>query len=105
MKELSTNLQSFSESLYKKMVLNKRGGWCHELNALMYWALKELGFNIKITDGIGWDMLNQKWTSSMEHMVMVVTFDNKNYMLDVGLGLVAVWVEHKAHPTTSFCTC
>ena len=56
----------------------------------MYWALKELGFNIKITDGIGWDMLTQKWTSSMEHMVMVVTFDGKNYMLDVGLGLVAV---------------
>ena len=80
MKELSTNLQSFSESLYKKMVLNKRGGWCHELNGLMFWALKELGFN------------------------MVVTFDSKNYMLDVGLGLVAVWVKHKTNPISSSST-
>ena len=85
---------SFSETIYNKIVVNNRGGWGHELNGLLYWALKELGFNVMITDGIAWDPLNEKWTSSMEHMVMVATIEGKNYMLDVGLGLIAVSTKH-----------
>ena len=81
-----------SDTLYKKIVLNKRGGWCHELNAVLYYALRELGFDVIIGDGSGWDPLRACWTGSLEHMVLVARLEGKNYMLDVGLGLIAVSV-------------
>ena len=32
------------EQIYDKLVHQKRGGWCFELNNLFAWALTELGF-------------------------------------------------------------
>ncbi len=34
----------FSEAFYQKIVVEGRGGWCHELNGLLCWALQHLGF-------------------------------------------------------------
>ncbi len=43
----------FSESLYDKIVVRRRGGWCHELNGLFCWALRKIGFTVV--------MLNCRW--------------------------------------------
>ena len=47
-------------------------------------------FHVIIGDGSGWDPLRACWTGSLEHMVLVARLEEKNYMLDVGLGLIAV---------------
>ena len=36
------------EELYEQLVVQHRGGWCHELNGLFAWLLKTLGFEVKI---------------------------------------------------------
>ncbi|MDP3737402.1 MAG: arylamine N-acetyltransferase [Hyphomonadaceae bacterium] len=34
------------EEAYDKIVRRRRGGWCFEMNGLMGWALRELGFDV-----------------------------------------------------------
>src|SRR5688572_29268766 len=36
-----------TDSLYQKLVLNKRGGYCFEHNLLLSEVLKSIGFNVK----------------------------------------------------------
>ena len=36
------------ESLYEQIVVNRRGGWCHELNGMFSWLLEKLGFKLKV---------------------------------------------------------
>ena len=41
----------FSESLYDKIVTRRRGDWCHELNGIFCWALREIGFRVTMLSG------------------------------------------------------
>ena len=36
------------EQLYTKIITQKRGGFCYELNGLFYWLLENLGFSVSI---------------------------------------------------------
>ena len=33
-------------TIFDKLVTRKRGGWCYEMNSLLAWALRELGFGV-----------------------------------------------------------
>lgn len=73
------------QSLYKKIVINKRGGYCFEMNGLLSIVLKELGFKVsnllaRITkdNGITYN--------AKTHQVLCVEIDNDKYLLDVGFG-------------------
>ena len=37
--------------IFEKIVRNKRGGWCYEMNGLFGWALAELGFRVTRSAG------------------------------------------------------
>jgi N-hydroxyarylamine O-acetyltransferase len=71
------------ESLYEKIVLERRGGYCFELNGLFCWLLWELGYDAKrvparvLSDG-------DPGTPANHHSI-VVTLDEQ-YVVDVGLG-------------------
>jgi len=39
------------EASYDKIVRQRRGGWCYELNGVMGWALKEMGFEVPVSCG------------------------------------------------------
>ena len=34
------------EPNYDKIVRRRRGGWCYEMNGVMGWALREIGFDV-----------------------------------------------------------
>ncbi|MBK8784283.1 MAG: arylamine N-acetyltransferase [Anaerolineales bacterium] len=34
------------ESLWDKIIIRKRGGFCYELNGMFAWLLKEIGFEV-----------------------------------------------------------
>ena len=34
------------EALWNKIIVQKRGGFCYELNGLFAWLLKEIGFDV-----------------------------------------------------------
>ncbi len=75
------------DHLIKKILIQKRGGYCYELNGMFYLLLKEIGFNVKmisarVSDGKG------GWGPEFDHMALIVYFKNegKTYLADVGFG-------------------
>jgi N-hydroxyarylamine O-acetyltransferase len=63
------------DSLFKKLVENKRGGYCFEMNGLFSLVLRELGF--KVTDLL---------VAGRLHQVLLAEVDGKRYLADVGYG-------------------
>ncbi|MDE2498980.1 MAG: arylamine N-acetyltransferase [Alphaproteobacteria bacterium] len=72
-------------SIFEKMVTNRRGGWCYEMNGLFGWALQQLGF--KVTRSAGAVMRDVSGDASIgNHLVLKVEFDDGVYLADVGFG-------------------
>jgi len=75
-----------SEAIYKKMLMSPRGGWCHEKNALLYWALKEIGFEeVKMLNALAW-VQGLRLREAFGHLAVMVTIDGKKYLADVAWG-------------------
>jgi len=72
------------DSLYEKIVLRKRGGFCYELNGLFYWLLKGLGFNVSIYHATV--SRSEHWMFPHGHCVLLVKLDSNQYIADVGFG-------------------
>jgi len=72
--------------LFKKMVDDKRGGYCFEHNTLFFTVLRELGFKVK---GLGARVLwgqPEDIITRRSHMLLAIEIDNKTYLADVGFG-------------------
>jgi N-hydroxyarylamine O-acetyltransferase len=42
------------DAIHRKLVLERRGGWCYEMNGLFAWALEQIGFRItRLAGGVG----------------------------------------------------
>jgi len=68
------------------MVLSRRGGWCHEKNALLYWALKEIGFeDVRMLNALAWAS-GTRLREPFGHMALRVVVQGKPYLADVGWG-------------------
>ncbi len=72
------------ENLYKKIVVNFRGGFCYELNALFNELLKNIGFKSRIIAARIFDDLGNLGPE-YDHMSIYVE-TNKKYLADVGFG-------------------
>jgi N-hydroxyarylamine O-acetyltransferase len=71
--------------IYEKMVERGRGGWCYEMNGLMGWALKELGFDV--TRATGAVVRAMKGEAAVgNHLVLRVALPEGLYLADVGFG-------------------
>lgn len=72
------------ESLYRKIVTRRRGGFCYELNGLFALLLRNLGYEV--------DMLsarvfrNGKSGQEFDHMALRVCDGTNQYLVDVGFG-------------------
>jgi N-hydroxyarylamine O-acetyltransferase len=71
--------------VFDKLVTRKRGGFCYELNGLFYHLLFHLGYDCYITSA---QMKNEDQTFDPDfgHMMIVVTIDDQDYLVDVGFG-------------------
>ncbi|MCP4142000.1 MAG: arylamine N-acetyltransferase [Chloroflexi bacterium] len=72
------------ESLYQRIVVQRRGGYCFEQNGLMYEILEELGFKVRLY--LARVIYNQDIHPGLTHRITMVEFDGKDYILDVGFG-------------------
>ena len=72
------------EANYDKIVCQRRGGWCYELNGVMGWALKEIGFEVvRMSAGV---MRVQAGDAQLgNHLCLLVGLDQP-YLVDVGFG-------------------
>ncbi len=73
-------------SLQKKLVADRRGGYCFEVNALFAAVLGELGFDVTTLIGrVRWMAPNEVDTAR-SHMLMRVELPEGPFLADVGFG-------------------
>ncbi len=73
-----------TEDIYKKVVENRRGGYCFELNKLFYELLTALGFSVY---PVGVRIVWMKETfPPMLHRGTIAVLDGEKYFCDIGYG-------------------
>ena len=72
------------ESLYQRIVMLRRGGYCFEQNSLMHDMLKELGFSVNLY--LARVIYNQDIHPGLTHRITLVELDGHRYIVDVGFG-------------------
>ena len=80
-----TKIELNLDAIYNKIVNNRRGGFCYELNGLFFQLLKEIGFDVKI---ISARVFNKErgYGPEYDHLAIIAHVDNKDYLVDVGFG-------------------
>jgi N-hydroxyarylamine O-acetyltransferase len=72
------------DSIYRKIVVGQRGGYCYELNGLLGWLLQKIGFSVSLVSGqVRRD--DGTYGPEFDHMALLVRLD-QNYIVDVGFG-------------------
>lgn len=74
------------EKFYSKIVENRRGGFCYELNGLFAKVLEEIGIeNHFIGCSVFVPPLND-FGSNFGHLAIIAIIEEKKYLVDVGFG-------------------
>ena len=72
------------ESLFQRIVIMRRGGYCFEQNGLLYEILQELGFSVSLY--LARVIYNQGIHTGLTHRITLVEIDGNQYIADVGFG-------------------
>lgn len=79
-----------ARSLHRKLVTNRRGGYCFEQNLLLSHALAALGFDVMwLAARVLWNQPEGAVTAR-SHMLLLVDLDDKAYIADVGFGALTL---------------
>lgn len=71
-------------SLFKKIILKHRGGFCYELNYSFSELLLSLGFNVKILSARVFN--RNSFGKEFDHMILIVELQEEEVIADVGFG-------------------
>ena len=71
--------------IFDKIVQQRRGGWCYEMNGLFAWALREIGFDVQML-GSRVGSPAQGGDADLDHLILEVTVENEPWLADVGFG-------------------
>ncbi|MDG1462556.1 MAG: arylamine N-acetyltransferase [Gammaproteobacteria bacterium] len=72
------------DSLFNRIVVRRRGGYCFEQNGLLYEVLQELRFSPELY--LARVIYNQDSHPGLTHRISIVEHKEKRYVLDVGFG-------------------
>ena len=73
-----------TEKFYAKVVEEKRGGFCYELNGFFHELLLSLGFNTRLISARVFN--GTKHGPEFDHAAIIVTIGDDEYLADVGFG-------------------
>ena len=71
--------------LFQKVILDRRGGYCYELNVLFHHLLLQSGFDAYMIAG-RLHHGNNRYGREFEHMALVVELHGRQWLVDVGYG-------------------
>ena len=72
------------ERIFAKLVDERRGGWCYEMNGVFANVLETMGFDVRRVAGtVG--RAAHGWRAQGNHLVLIVTLD-RPWIVDVGFG-------------------
>lgn len=81
---LGKEIKIDSTSLYQKLIVNKRGGYCFELNLFFLEALRFFGFNAEIY--LARVFYRGTGINAKTHLTVIVDLENQKYIVDAGFG-------------------
>lgn len=81
---LNEDLPLDFESLFSRIVVRRRGGYCFEQNGFLYEVLEELGFSPELY--LARVIYNQDSHPGLTHRISIVEHEGHRYVFDVGFG-------------------
>ncbi len=75
------------QAIYKKIVVNSRGGFCYELNGLFAWLLIQIGFDVTYLNARVYNY-EGKLGIDFDHLALLVQIPRRSdrWLADVGFG-------------------
>lgn len=74
------------EVLFEKIVRQRRGGFCYELNGLFAWLLRQLGFQVTLLSA-GVARASGRFGPEFDHLTLLVhQLEGADWLADVGFG-------------------
>jgi N-hydroxyarylamine O-acetyltransferase len=75
------------DNLVRKLLVDKEGGLCYELNALLYFFLSDNGFHAVLTRGVVYNNEEQTYmTIGRTHAAILLVHEDQTYLVDTGFG-------------------
>jgi N-hydroxyarylamine O-acetyltransferase len=73
------------DRILKKVVADRRGGFCYELNSAFHWLLTELGYRVALLSA---EVARPEggFGIPFDHMTLLVEIDGDEWLADVGFG-------------------
>ena len=75
-----------TEQFCKKIVEEKRGGFCYELNGAFNELLRDIGFETRLVSARGFNPKTKIFGPEFDHMMIVVSIGDDEFISDVGFG-------------------
>src|SRR5262245_6449479 len=75
------------QALWNKIIFQKRGGFCYELNGLFAWLLKQIGFDVTYLNARVFNQAGELGID-FDHLALLVQIPNRpgRWLSDVGFG-------------------
>ncbi|WP_459503446.1 arylamine N-acetyltransferase family protein [Bacillus sp. C1] len=83
-----TTKEISKENLQKKIVTSSRGGLCYELNSILYYFLKDCGFDVQLALGTVYKRDLHVWALEEGHITIILNYNKVPYVVDVGIASV-----------------
>jgi N-hydroxyarylamine O-acetyltransferase len=89
---------------YDKIVEQRRGGWCFELNGCFAELLRRLGYTVDLLSCRTFEPETGALSADFDHLTLLVHLDDASYLVDVGWGdsalapLLAESAEYDSRP-------
>ena len=74
------------DAIFNKLITEKRGGFCYELNGLFFELLREIGFQAERVSARVHNTAKDAYGFEFDHLAVLVTIDGQRYLADVGFG-------------------
>lgn len=84
---LKRSIQINEPDIWHKLIVNKRGGFCYELNGLFAWLLKQIGFEVTYLNARVFNRTGDLGID-FDHLALLVQtpHQSENWLVDVGFG-------------------
>ncbi len=74
------------EDIFRKLVQQRRGGFCYEHNGLFRWALQQLGYTAHLVQGQVYSTERKEYGPPFDHVAVWVETPDGPFLADVGFG-------------------
>ncbi|QNK61774.1 arylamine N-acetyltransferase [Pedobacter sp. PAMC26386] len=74
------------EKIYKKIVQERRGGFCYELNGNFQQLLLKIGFDVQLIGAKVYFSETKTYSPPTDHIALLVQLEDERYLVDVGFG-------------------